>query len=106
MRAGELRRKVTIQNATITQDSYGAKIETWGTFVAVWASIEPIHGREFFESAKLNANITHRIKTRYAAGVTPDMRVLYGTRLFDIQSIINRDERNRELELMCMEIIK
>jgi SPP1 family predicted phage head-tail adaptor len=106
MRAGQLRHKITIQNTTVTQDSYGSKVDTWAIFATVWASVEPVSGREYFESAKLNAEITHRVRIRYTAGVTPDMKILYGDRTFNIKSVINREERNRDMELMCAEVIK
>ncbi|MFA5866915.1 MAG: phage head closure protein [Actinomycetota bacterium] len=106
MRAGQLRHKIVIQQVLLSQDAYGASVETLSTFATVWTSIEPISGREYFDSAKLNAEITHRIRIRYTAGITPDMKVLFGSRTFDILSIIDREERNREMELMCAEVVK
>ena len=42
---------------------------------------------------------------RYLSGIVPKMRVKVGSRIFDILSIINVDERNRELQLMCRESV-
>jgi len=69
------------------------------------ASIEPISGREYFSAQTTQADVTHRINLRYVAGVKPKMRVKYGSRIFDILSVSNVDERNRELQLMCRESI-
>ena len=105
MRAGQLRHKVIIQENTPSRDDYGAEAESWSNFATVWAAIEPIRGREFWESQQINAEVTARITIRYLSGVTPKMRVKYGTRIFDIISVINPEERNRDLQLMVKEAV-
>ena len=42
---------------------------------------------------------------RYLSGIVPKMRVKFGSRIFDILSVINVKESNRELQLMCRESI-
>jgi SPP1 family predicted phage head-tail adaptor len=103
VRIGKLRHLITIEQVAETQDTDGSAIETWSTFAAVQASIEPISGREYFAAQSTQADVTHRISLRYLDGVIPKMRVKYGSRLFDILSAINVNERNRELQLMCRE---
>ncbi len=105
MRAGQLRHKIKIQQKTTTKDSEGIPFETWTDFAAVWAAIEPLQGREFFSAQAVNAQVTTRIRIRYQAGISPTMRVSYGTRVFDIQAVIDVEERHRELQLMCQEVI-
>ena len=105
MRAGMLRHKVVIQQNIPTRDSYGAEVEVWTDYAVVWASIEPARGREFWESQQVNAEVTGKIRIRYLAGVTPMMRVKHGSRIFEIISVINPEERNRELQLMVKERI-
>ena len=103
MRAGALRHKIVIQEPTETQDSVGGPDATWSTFATVWASIEPLNGRELFAAQQINAEITARIRIRYLSGVIPKMRVSFGERIFEILSVINLEERNREMELMVKE---
>lgn len=105
MRAGELRHRVTIQQKSVTRDSFGAETVSWTDVAVVWAAIEPLQGREFFSAQQVNAEVTTRIRIRYRSGITPAMRVLFGSRAFDIQGIINIEERNRELHLMCKEVV-
>jgi SPP1 family predicted phage head-tail adaptor len=106
MRAGQLRHKVVIQENVPSRDGYGAEVESWDEYATVWAAIEPIRGREFWESQQINAEVTARITIRYLAGVTPKMRILHGTRIFEILSVINPEERNRELQLMVKENVE
>jgi SPP1 family predicted phage head-tail adaptor len=103
MNAGSLRHRITIQSVTETKDTFGGVTEAWGTHAAVWASIEPLSGRELLQAQQVQADITHRVRMRYVAGVTTKMRVLYGSREFGIQVAINPEERNREIVLMCKE---
>ena len=105
MRAGKLRHKITIQDYTESQNSYGEVTKTWSDYATVWASIEPVRGREFWDSKQINAEITAKITIRYLAGVTPKMRIKYGARIFEIISVINPEERNKDLQLMVKESV-
>lgn len=103
MRAGRLRHVITIQQATETRDSVGAIIRTWATYDTVRASIEPLNGREYFNASQVQAEVSTRIRVRYLDGLTSKMRILFGSRIYDIKAIINDKERNFEMTLMCVE---
>ena len=101
MKAGDLRHRIKIQSVTITND-----VETWADFAtSVPAAIEPLKGREYWEAQKINAEQATKIRIRYRTGVLPTMRVVWGTRIYKIEAIMNIDERNRELHLVCVEVI-
>jgi SPP1 family predicted phage head-tail adaptor len=105
MRAGLMRQRITMERPIETQAAEGSIRRTWETFTTAWASIEPLAGREYFAAAREQADVSHRIRMRYAEGVTHKMRVLFGSRIFQIESVINVGERNRELILMCKEAV-
>jgi SPP1 family predicted phage head-tail adaptor len=102
---GKLRHRITIEQVAEAQNPDGSILETWSTYANAQASIDPVSGREYFAAQTTQADVTHRISLRYLAGITPKMRVKYGSRIFDILSVININERNRELQLMCRESI-
>lgn len=104
IRAGKLRHKITIQKRSATTDEYGGESDVWTDFLTVRASVEPLQGREFYASQQMQAETTIRFRIRYAAGITPQMRVSYGGRFFNISSIINPDEANHELHIMAVEV--
>ena len=104
MRSGNLRNSVIIQTPTESFDSNGELISTWATFSTVWASIEPLTGREFWAARTVNAEMIGKIRLRYINGITPKMRVLFGIRYFNINTIINTDEKNIELILLVTEV--
>lgn len=108
MRAGQLRQRVTIQQGTAAKDEYGEDILTWSTFATVWARVEPLKGDEFLAArqAAAVAMLDTRITIRYVSGVTPEMRVSYDGNLYNIEAVIDPDERHIEMQLMCKRIIE
>ena len=103
MEAGVLRNRITIQKKSVTRNSYGEEVITWVTHCQAWAQIEPLSGREFLEARQIQAEGMVRFTMRYQAGIAPEMRVLDGSEIFNIQSVIHVEERGREIQLMCVE---
>lgn len=104
-KTSDLTNRVTIQQATETRATDGGVLQTWGTWRTCYASVEPLTGREWYQAESRQATITTRIWVPWidANGVTAKMRVLWGTRIFKIESVINPRERNEWIELMCIE---
>lgn len=103
MIGGRKRNLVSIQRVTETKNSYGEGVETWSVYANAWASITPISGREYYQAQAAQAEATHKVVVNYISGVVPKMRVLFGSRILRIESVLNDGERNRELVLMCVE---
>lgn len=103
MQAGRLRHRVEIQTFTETQDTFGEPDRTWATADTVWAAIEPLRGQELLSAQEINAETSHRVRLRYHSSVTPTARFKFGTRIFDILSVINWQERGASLEVLCTE---
>ena len=103
IRAGRLRHRVTIQGQTTAQDSYGEAVRTWADIASVWAEIAPIAGRELWAAQQTQATTTHRITLRYRSDLTQSCRLLFGTRIFGIDSIISPEEAGERLVVLCTE---
>ena len=103
MRSGPLRHWVTIRTYTKSRDSYGAEVETWADFADTWASVEPLIGREYMAAKQVSAEVSHKIRMRYIAGLLPTMKIAWGAREFEIVSILNVQERNMEIVIMATE---
>lgn len=105
MRIGDLRHRVTIQEYSEIVDEYNTPVGgEWQEVCTVWAAVEPIQGREYILLHNTQSELTTRIRIRYRSGIKPAMRVKYGDRIFDIQSVIDPEERHIELQLMCREV--
>lgn len=106
MRTGRLRHQVTIQTPIETKNDFGELVVTWSNIsTGVWVGIEPLRGREFFASKQTNAEIETRVVMRYRPDMTAKMRILHGENEYYVDTIINVEERNRELQLMCTRTI-
>lgn len=60
-------------------------------------------GREYEESQKIRPETTYKISTRYFKGITPELRILYGTREFEIVPVLDLNERHEELQIVAVE---
>jgi SPP1 family predicted phage head-tail adaptor len=103
---GGLRKRITVLQNTPAQDGSGAPIENWAPYITVWGSISPLTGRELMAAEQVQANISHTVILRWPGtsyAFDSSMRLLYKGRYFDIQAVINLDERNRTLQLTCTE---
>ena len=104
MRAGKLNKKVTIEALTTVVSGDGGSTESWQPVAeGVWAAIEPLRGREWFEAGGTQSEVDHRIRTRHRGGIKASMRVVHKDRIFDVQYVIDIKSDGRELHLMCKE---
>ncbi len=102
MKAGTLRHRAIIQKLN-TFNTLGEITDNWTTYATVWGNLEPLKGREYFESAIEEAEVTAKYTMRYIKGVKPHMRLSYGNHEYDIISVINPGTKDRELQLMVKE---
>ncbi|WP_027717295.1 phage head closure protein [Desulfovirgula thermocuniculi] len=103
MNAGELRHRVTFQKRSLDPATGG--LTAWADYVTVWAKVEDLSGRDYFQAQMLGeaSLVTTRITVRWRPDLDPHMRVRFGDRLFDIKAILDPDGRRRVLQVMCAE---
>lgn len=101
MNAGDLTQRVTIERFTTVQDETGGITEDWAPLATVWASVEPLNGREYFAAQTTLAEVTTRIRLRYRRGLSVTDRINHEGTLHNIQALINPRSRDAELVLMC-----
>lgn len=104
--AGKYRHVVSLQErvAGAADGQGGRAAPTWTDVVApLAANVVPLAGREQFQQHQVNPSIDHRVEIRYRTGITSEMRILYGARELYIESILDVEERHREVHLMCKE---
>lgn len=105
MQAGKLRHRITIEQPDASEGVGGEELPNYSTFATIWGSVEPLSGSEGLQGRQAGAEVTHRVRIRYHAGITSNMRIVWSNRYFNLsQPPINKDERNREMELICREV--
>lgn len=103
MKAGILKHQITVQRYTVTNDPYGGEIKAYTDLNTIRAQVKPISAKEINEAGSVN-EITHKITVRYTDIIENDI-IVFGTRKFEIITIINTDESNKELILISKERI-
>lgn len=101
IRAGELDRRVVLQQRSSSKDTYGQQVMTWTDVATLWANIRPLSGREMLTAGAINSELSHVVTIRYRSGVTPAMRLTYGGQVFNILSVIDPEMAHVSLELQC-----
>jgi len=103
MRAGRLRHKVTVEQPAQVQNEYGELVDQWIAVATRRAAVEPLTGRENFAADTLSSESTARIVLRYGsdlAAIDSTWRINHAGTIYDIQSVINPGQRNKEIILM------
>lgn len=103
VRAGKLRHRLKIEKKTVTRDTFGEEVITYTEVATVWGSVEPLSGSEYFAARQTQSSVSHRVRMRYIEGIDAEYRITLGDRVFEIDSVINPQERNAELVLMVTE---
>ena len=101
MQAGRLNSVIEIQQLTAGQDALGQPVQTWTAVATVRADVRDLSGREFFSAQAAQSGVTAKIRIRYRADVTAAMRAVAGTKIYNIQAVLDTSGKKRELTLMC-----
>ena len=104
MDAGRLRERVTVQQAAESRNAIGETVLSWSTFAERWASVEGVSARESLAYGQQQIDVTHRVRLRYLAGLTQNMRIQWRGRTLEIISLLEHNNRS-EHELLCQEAV-
>lgn len=116
MLIGQYNKRIEIQKLTAVQNEFGEQVRTWITVRSCWAKVTPqtltrVRGRELFMARQWVANTELVFNIRYFStsadmpdGITPDMRVVYKGKNYNIENVMNVDERNVEYEVYCSRV--
>lgn len=109
MNPGLFRHRITFQQYdenAVNENGFPLEdSQRWTDVKTVWAMIKTLQGREYYEAAATQNENTVRFVIRYTSGITPDMRIKYKDRAFEILSVINDDERNITLTIIAKEVM-
>lgn len=101
MNAGKLRHSIVIDRYVSITDDWGQPIEGWEAVGSFRASVEPISGREYFAAQAAQSEVTTKITMRYQPGILSSDRITHEGTVYNVLSIIDKDMKNIQLELMC-----
>lgn len=104
-RASNYRHRITFQKNTSTRGTTGEVVKVWALYATRRASVEPLSGRELFAAQQVQSETSVRIKVRYddalAAVDVRDYQITFNSKTYDIESVINQFEANKEIHFLC-----
>ena len=111
MSIGKMRHKLHIQEQERSSDGGGSQSVTYKDAFSVFGMIEPKSGSERVFGDQLEERVTHIITTRFSRKITFKNRIEYRfnrdgenfSRIFNIKRVINKNTRDRYLEILCEE---
>ncbi len=112
---GRLCHRVQVVRPTKAQDSAGGTDIRQNTVVyTCWASIEALTASEKFAAHEFASVVSHKVIVRHprrsldptgaTSGFTADMQIWFNTRQFQIEGVLNPDEKKAVVVLMCVEL--
>lgn len=104
MHAGKLRHRLAIMRYTPGTDKFGAETKTYGLTTTVWGSVEPLSGRELFTAQQVAARVTHKVTIRGRTELTPKDRIQHRGRAFELDYVMDREERRIETMAYAVEV--
>jgi len=103
--AGRMRHPVDILEPVDDKQRQGTAIPRFRIAWRDMAAIEPIGGREYWESRGAQSNITHRVKMRWRPnGIMTRHKIRFDNRVFEVTNVLNMGERDRIVQAMCTEM--
>ena len=99
----KLRHRLTLQAKVKTQDpDTGEELVTWSNWLADEpAEVVPLSGREFIQSAAVQASVDTRMTIRWRSGVEPTMRVVFDGSNYQISAVLPDPSNRRWLTIMA-----
>jgi SPP1 family predicted phage head-tail adaptor len=99
--------KVLVQRRGTTVSSDGEPSATWTTIDTTSARVRPLAGNEFFAQSGEGSKATTEIRLRYnnrLSAFTPADRLSINGVIYDVEAVVNVDDKNRELIVRCSKV--
>ena len=108
MKAGQLNRRVTIQQRSSEADDWGQPKEAWSDVCMVWAWVKAPTGMgtinsEFMAESGEVSRTLYSIRIRYRNNITAKMRCVCDGTVFDIRSVIPDIAGHKYVDLVVAE---
>lgn len=105
MRAGTLGARLQLQAPQRAADGAGGAVVSWVSEAELWGDIRPLSGRERSGAGGRISDVTHDITIRHRSGVLPELRLVHGSRVFQILAVLE-DGRGRQMVCHCREEVR
>lgn len=108
MQAGNLRKRIKLQQKVGTRDSWGQAVNTWQDVATIWAQVEAGPGKEALHGKQVESETSQKVTVRYRAELADPRavnawRFSFDGRTMNIQACMFIDMQKRYVTLLCSE---
>ncbi len=86
---------------TVTSDGAGGTSGSWAKSFDFFARVEPVKGYRRLEYSQIIKGNGYVVTTRYRDDITNEGRLKVGDTEMAIHSVVNKDFRNKEIEIIA-----
>ena len=104
MTIGHLKHRITLQKLITTTNENGFSEESYVDDKELWASIRNLYGKEFYEAAAVQKEMTVKFIIRVTSDLDETMRILFKGKIYNITSIDNIRYENKYIEIKTLEV--
>jgi len=102
---GKFQCRMSVQSLATVEDGFGSGApDDWQEVRAEMFFLQPLRGQEYIAAQMTQSNTTHKGMCHYFAGANSKMRLKYGDRIFHVDGVVNRFERNAFLDWQLVEV--
>ncbi len=101
---GSKEKRIRIEQLVLTPNDQGGDTETWALRAVVNAHERPLTGREALLAAQVTAVLSSVWEIWFRDDVSVTDRILFKTRVVQIEAVIDPTDTREELHLMCSEV--
>lgn len=98
-----MRKRHVIEVLEDISDEFAVE-ESWRSKRRIYANVFDVAGGERFRGRQLEAEVTCVVETNYHEWLDPKQRFEFRGKQLEIVSILDREQRQRELEIHCSRV--
>ncbi|WP_042833204.1 phage head closure protein [Thermoanaerobacter sp. YS13] len=106
MNIGDMRHRIILQKKVDITDADGFTTQQWQDVATVWAAVENLSGREYWQAAAVQAENTVKFTIRYRQDLDTSMRIKFRDKYYNIIAIDNIKYRNEYIEIKTQEVVQ
>lgn len=106
--AGKYRHRIRVMNPNRSSNDFNESVPAYDvTYCQRWAEIINNSGRELFAAQQVQpmvAAVIHLRSDEQTRAITTDMRIQYGSRVFNIATVFDEMNVQKQVVLWCTEV--
>lgn len=100
---GRLNKRISFLEYSTYKNELEQEVQEYIKVKKVWASVEPVSGKEYYNANKVENQTAYTVYVRYTEGIKPDMLIRYKSKKLYIKEVLNIMEKKELLKIICFE---